>query len=110
MLFFYCSLLLSVLVFSPAKGQQPVADTLKDSTRERFQVAVFVPLYLDSAFDEMGEYRYDKTFPKFISPGLEFYEGVQLAADSLGKMGIPLDVYIYDTKSVANPVTSVIET
>ena len=54
------------------------------------RIAVFVPLYLDSAFDATNSYRYDKSFPKFINPGLEFYEGVQLAIDSLNKVNEPL--------------------
>lgn len=66
---------------------------------ERLKIAVFTPVYLDSAFDAMENYRYEKTFPKFINPGLEFYEGVQLAVDSLTKEGAKLDVYIYDTRS-----------
>jgi hypothetical protein len=63
------------------------------------KIAVFVPLYLDSAFDATNSYRYDKAFPKFINPGLEFYEGVQLALDSLNKENIPLEVFVYDTRS-----------
>jgi hypothetical protein len=63
------------------------------------KIAVFVPLYLDSAFDAANNYRYDKNFPKFINPGLEFYEGVQLALDSLSKEKTPLEVFVYDTKS-----------
>lgn len=52
----------------------------------KFKIAIFAPLYLDSAFDDQSEYRYAKnTFPKFINPGLEFYEGAQLALDSLNK-------------------------
>ena len=64
------------------------------------RIAVFVPLYLDSAFDATNSYRYDKSFPKFINPGLEFYEGVQLAIDSLNKLNEPLEVFVYDTRSV----------
>jgi hypothetical protein len=75
-----------------------------DTTRgqadtSRRQVVIFAPLYLDSAFDETGNYRYDKTFPRFFSTGLEFYEGAQLALDSLQKEGARLDVQIYDTRS-----------
>lgn len=70
-----------------------------DSLKDRYQVAVFAPLYLDSAFDAFANYRYDKTFPKFINPGLEFYEGVQLALDSLNKEGARLEVFVYDTRS-----------
>jgi len=64
------------------------------------KIAVFIPLYLDSAFDATNSYRYDKNFPKFINPGLEFYEGVQLALDSLIKEKAQLEVFVYDTRSV----------
>jgi hypothetical protein len=76
---------------------------------QRYQIAVFVPLYLDSAFTYVGEYKYGKNFPKFLNPGLEFYEGVQLAVDSLDKTGAALDVYIYDTRSTSNPISRVVQ-
>lgn len=63
------------------------------------RIAIFAPLYLDSAFDATNTYRYDKSFPKFINPGLEFYEGVQFAIDSLNKENVPLEVFIFDTRS-----------
>ncbi|ULQ50597.1 hypothetical protein [Flavihumibacter fluvii] len=62
-------------------------------------VTVILPLYLDSAFDASGQYRFGKQFPKYISPGLEFYEGVQLAIDSLNKEKVNLDVHIIDSRS-----------
>lgn len=66
----------------------------------RHKIAIFAPLYLDSAFNEMNEYRYAKNiFPKFINPGLEFFEGAQLALDSLNKEYAPLEVFVYDTRS-----------
>ena len=68
-------------------------------TAGRHKVAVFAPLYLDSAFNYSGDYRFNKNFPKFLNPGIEFYQGVQLALDSLQKQGAPLEVFIYDTKS-----------
>src|SRR5689334_10517600 len=51
----------------------------------RHRIAIFTPLYLDSTFDDLNNYRYGTQFPKFINPGLEFYEGAQLALDSLSK-------------------------
>jgi len=70
-----------------------------DSTLKKHKVLVFAPLYLDSAFDKStGDYRYGKQFPHFINPGLEFYEGVQLALDSLNEERVPLDVEVYDTR------------
>lgn len=69
------------------------------------KIAIFAPLYLDSAFDAAGTYRYDKAFPKFINPGLEFYEGAQLAFDSLNKEGRKIDVYVYDTRSATSSLS-----
>ena len=51
------------------------ANSLLAQNTSKQKIAVFVPLYLDSAFDAYNTYRYDKNFPKFINPGLEFYEG-----------------------------------
>jgi len=65
----------------------------------KHKIAIFSPLYLDSAFDDLNNYRYEKQFPRFINPGLEFYEGVQLALDSLAREGTQLEVFIYDTRS-----------
>ena len=70
------------------------------------KIAVFAPLYLDSAFDANDEYRYAKnTFPKFINPGLDFYEGVQLALDSLSKENAPLEIFVYDTRSATESLS-----
>lgn len=80
----------------------PVAVSAQnDSLPAKHKIAIFVPLYLDSAFDSFDEYRYAKNvFPKFINSGLEFYEGAQLALDSLAKEGRELEVFVYDTRSV----------
>ncbi len=72
-------------------------------------MAIFIPLYLDSAFDANNNYRYDKTFPKYINPGLEFYEGAKLALDSLQAEKAPLDVRIYDTRSSSQSIAQVIQ-
>ena len=69
------------------------------ANEKKYKIAIFAPLYLDSAFDEAYSYRFGKAFPKFINPGLEFYEGVQLALDSLEKEGAPLEIFIFDTRS-----------
>ncbi|MEJ7767739.1 MAG: amino acid ABC transporter substrate-binding protein [Chitinophagaceae bacterium] len=78
-------------------------------TTSQHTIAVFVPLYLDSAFDAAGEYVYGKNFPKFLNPGLEFYEGVQLAVDSLNKTGASLKVLIYDTRSSGQSIAKVMQ-
>lgn len=82
--FFFSFLLMAFVGFSQTAG--------------RHKIAVFAPLYLDSAFNYSGNYAFNKSFPKFLNPGIEFYQGVQLALDSLQKEGAPLEVFIYDTK------------
>lgn len=68
--------------------------------KQRGKIAVFTPLYLDEAFDQEGNYKFNKkTFPNKSIQGLEFYQGVSIATDSLSKTDANLDVYIYDSKS-----------
>ncbi|MEP7279801.1 MAG: amino acid ABC transporter substrate-binding protein [Bacteroidota bacterium] len=90
---FLCAFITAFLCIS----RHSLAQT--DTAHIPYSVAVFTPLYLDSAFDASGEYRYDKYFPKFINPGLEFYEGVALAADSLRIEKVPLTIEVFDTRS-----------
>jgi hypothetical protein len=96
--------LLLILLFIPVS--KSFAQT--DSSVKRFQVAVFTPLYLDSVFDVNNGYKPDKYFPKYVSSGLEFYEGIQLALDSLQKEKAPLDIFVYDLKSVTQPLSTVL--
>ncbi len=91
------SFFLSVVFFSILFSGVAAQDS---SVIPKHRIGIFTPLYLDSAFDWNNEYRYaNNTFPKFINPGLEFYEGAQLALDSLAKENIPLEVFVYDTRS-----------
>lgn len=67
---------------------------------QRHKMAVFTPLYLDDAFNSEGGYRFSsKSFPKNSINGLEFYHGVSMAIDSLNRQNVPLDIYVYDSKS-----------
>src|SRR5688572_26952133 len=91
----YLSLILCLLIST-------IRSFAQDSTINPtpFRIAIFAPLYLDSAFDRMDNYRFAKNdWPEFVNPGLEFYEGVQLALDSLEQENIPLEVFILDSKS-----------
>jgi hypothetical protein len=78
-----------------------------DTVAKRYKISVLAPLYLDSAFDAAGNYRFSKTLPKFIAPGLEFYEGVQLAVDSLRKEGVSIDVNIFDTRAKRSSLAAI---
>lgn len=95
-----------LILLQPAFKSFAQQDTL---AAKRHKIAVFIPLYLDEAFDSTGKYAFDfKTFPKQSLPGIEFYQGVQLALDTLQKEGVPLDVHIFDSKSAKEPVTSIL--
>jgi hypothetical protein len=65
---------------------------------KKHKIAIFTPLYLDSAFDAGGNFRYEKTGARFTNAGLDFYYGAQLAIDSLQKRGAPLEVFIGDSR------------
>ncbi|MEN9549692.1 MAG: hypothetical protein RIR12_2283 [Bacteroidota bacterium] len=75
----------------------------------RKKVAIFTPLFLDSAFNNEGKYKFaTNTFPKFLNPGIEFYEGVKLAIDSLQKEEAMLEFYVFDTKSKKKSIPSLL--
>lgn len=79
----------------------------QDNSAKIPRIALFAPLYLDSAFDASGNYRFGKTVPKYISSGLDFYQGAELAFDSLDKEGVKLNVKVYDTKNARGTIFKV---
>lgn len=82
----------SALLAGPARGQKTYDRTIR--------VGLFVPLWLDSAFSETGEYRYGKGFPRQSIPGIEYYHGVTLALDSLRNNGrADIDLRVFDIRS-----------
>ncbi len=64
----------------------------------RPKVGIFIPLYLDEAFNPDGTFRSKTTLPKNVLGGLDFYSGVKMALDSLQEAGAGVEVYIIDTK------------
>jgi hypothetical protein len=98
-------LIVYVILFFTGMGRVQAQAT--DSNR--YHIAVFLPLYLDSAFDISGNYRFDAVFPKYLSPGLEFYEGLQLAMDSLSNKNASVDITVYDTRSASKTIQQVLD-
>ncbi len=91
-----------------AKAVNGSENYLGDNHEGNLNVALFTPLYLDSAYDGQVNYRYGHQLPRFINPGLEFYEGVLYAVDSLERKGIRLNLHVFDTRSSAEGVQNVI--
>lgn len=66
--------------------------------QQTLKVAVFAPIYIDSAFNGNDYKLGNSNLPKNILPGLEFYSGVMLAVDSLKAEGKSVEVLFYDSK------------
>jgi len=66
---------------------------------KHYKIAVFAPIYLDSAFDGDTYKAGINNLPKSVLPGLDFYNGVMMAVDSLQQEGINADIFVYDTKT-----------
>ncbi len=73
------------------------------------KIAVFTPLYIDSAFSG-DTYKLGKNnLPKYLLPGLDFYNGVMLAIDSLNKEKASVEVLVYDSKSDSISLEEIVE-
>ncbi|HEY6082322.1 MAG TPA: hypothetical protein VIU45_02620 [Chitinophagaceae bacterium] len=86
-----------------------VAAFAKAVKKPSYNIALFSPLYLDSVVDSSFSASSIKPLPRFALPGLEFYEGTQLAIDTLKQEGYHLNIYVYDTKSSVNSITRVLQ-
>ncbi|MBL4734293.1 MAG: LysM peptidoglycan-binding domain-containing protein [Flavobacteriales bacterium] len=105
------SLLQEVLELMDTTGASSLVDSsLTDSTlmvikdsivlKDTYQIALMLPLYLDKN-DTLAMERREgdpvKAYQKSVI-GLEFYQGVMLALDSLRRQGFKANVTIYDTE------------
>lgn len=85
--------LVAILTMATAKAQTWSAKPVGKN------IAVLAPLFLDSAFDASGNFKYGKTIPGFFVPGLDVYNGLYYAIDSLKKEGISINFHLFDTRS-----------
>jgi hypothetical protein len=67
----------------------------KPIKKERYKVAIITPMFLDSVELEPTLTK----IPKFMMPGLDFFKGIQIAADTLKQLGFKLDIYVHDSRS-----------
>jgi ABC-type branched-subunit amino acid transport system substrate-binding protein len=67
--------------------------------QKQLRVGLFVSLYLDANFSQVGELINPASFPKQSVSGLEFYEGSTLAIDSLVHAGINVKLEVFDLQS-----------
>lgn len=77
----------------------------KPVKKDRYKIAVLTPMFLDSIELEKNLAH----IPKFMMPGIDFYQGVRIASDTLKKMGHKFDLFVYDSKSYYLDVKNLIE-
>ena len=96
----------------PQTVAAPVAPTVKSATvvrqwsdieypasqrKSHYRIDILAPMYLD----ELVKNGYPvKTIPEKAIQGLDFYKGVQIAADTLKKAQFDIDIYVHDVASV----------
>ena len=76
---------------------------------KKIKVAVLCPLYLDSAFNDYTYQLGNNNMPQYILTGLDFYNGIMLAIDSLNKEHINAEVWIYDTKKKNTDIGTILQ-
>jgi hypothetical protein len=103
---FFTALLSFQIAGAQATDSLPI---INPPVMKTYRVGIFAPLYLDSVFSTSGNFRYTQGMPKFISPAVDFINGVQLAFDSLKLDGVNVEAYIFDTKSYKEPLSSLIK-
>ncbi|WP_295233895.1 ABC transporter substrate-binding protein [Sediminibacterium sp.] len=74
------------------------------------KIAVFAPIYLDTVFNGSNYTLGNNNLPRTVLPGLDFYNGIQLAIDSLNAEGQSLTVLFYDSKSNTQSVKQLLST
>ena len=76
--------------------------------QERKTIVVFIPLEIDAAFNGPDYILGNNNLPKTMLPGLDFYNGVLMAVDSLKKTTTLLDIRIIDTKQKNNTLATLL--
>ena len=78
------------------------------TVQERKTIAVFIPLEIDAAFNGPDYILGNNNLPKTMLPGLDFYNGVLMAIDSLKKTNTLIDIRIIDTKQKNNSLATLL--
>lgn len=76
----------------------------QEDASKKSRIALFAPFYLDTLSNATGALLPGKAVPAFVKPALEFYQGALLALDSLDKIGIDLDVQVFDTRDKSRSI------
>ena len=78
------------------------------NTQEHKTIIVFIPLEIDAAFNGTDYILGNNNLPKTMLPGLDFYNGILMAVDSLKKSSTAFDIRIIDTKQKNNSLATLL--
>ncbi len=81
------------------KKKENIQDYPASVKKDRYRVDVFAQLYLDELVRD-GKPVFKGRIPEKAIQGLDFYEGLKLAADTLSNFGYSIDLYVHD---ITNP-------
>ncbi|MFY7964463.1 MAG: ABC transporter substrate-binding protein [Chitinophagaceae bacterium] len=73
-----------------------------NAQQTKHRISIFSPIYIDSAFKDNSYKILANYLPKNMLPGLEFYNGVMMAVDSLksdSTGNLLIDIYDYKSKN-----------
>lgn len=76
--------------------------------KERYRIDVMIPLFLDELVKE-DKVLVKGKIPEKAQPGINFYEGIKLAVDTLTYMGYKTDVYVHDIGSKSAELNQLIK-
>lgn len=82
--------------------------TQQTNSNGTYKIAVFAPVFIDSAFNGTTYKVTGNSLPKTILPGLDFYNGIMMAIDSLQKEKAHIEVLFYDSKNAAEPMSKIL--
>lgn len=81
----------------------------KGQGKKNIRVGLFTSLYLDSAFDQSGQYKLHNSFPRMAISGLEFYEGAVMAVDSINYLGPKVSMEVFDIQSKSGAIAYLLQ-
>lgn len=91
---------------TPAK-KKFVTEYPQTTIKDRYRVHILVPMYLDELVKGRNV-TFKNQIPGKAQPGMAFYQGVDMAADSLKKAGFKFDIYVHDVASAAESADALV--
>jgi len=96
-----------IILFVLSGTQKSFAQIKYAPVYKTYRVAIIAPLYLDSIFSGY-HLKSENSIPTYTVAGADFVQGAELALDTLNLLGKHVEAFIYDSKSIAQPIPTLI--